>query len=460
MTIRPPEPDAQREDSWFRALDRLVPSTLRSDPEALLRARVLVAGSLTVGVVGAGAIAIRYATAPADAGLAVGVGLAATIAALPWVQRWSRSYRLTGGLFIALLSLGLPLFHLLLGFFPAPALGLFSIVPLLGSFFVGARVGLGSALVMIVLGVVLRLGLPAPAREQVEILSWSYVTMMGATSLVCVAVVAAFDHARRQSQREIERARSLAEAASRGKTEFLRHMSHELRTPLTAILGYGELLEEELADAGEARFVADVAKIRGASAQLLSLINDLLDISRIEAGALDLEISEFAISPLLVEVRDTSAPLADANHNQIEVTIDVDTPRLRSDRRRLRQVLLNLTSNACKFTQSGRVVLSAASADGGGVVLQVQDSGVGMDKDQLARIFEPFVQVHPSIERRRQGSGLGLTISRRLVEALGGALSVDSEPGRGTQFTVRLPRAHPSSAIADPVSGPIDFAAD
>lgn len=456
MNSPPPDPDPQREESWFGTLDRIVPPELRTSPEVLLRARVLVAGSTIVAALGCAALFIRYATAPADTGLVVGAGLAATIATLPWVQRWTRSHRIAGGLFIALLSIVLPIFHWLLGFFPAPALGLFSIVPLLGSFFLGVRVGLASALGMILLGVLLRLNLPAPAKEQVEVLSWSFVAMMGATCLVCVAIVAAFDHARRRAQREIEQARSLAEAASRGKTEFLRHMSHELRTPLTAILGYGELLEEELADAGEERFVPDVAKIRGASTQLLSLINDLLDISRIEAGALDLEISEFALPALLAEVRDTSAPLADANHNQIEITLAADLPRLKSDRRRLRQILLNLTSNACKFTQHGRVVLSAALS-GGEVLLQVRDTGVGMDREQLSRIFEPFVQVHPSAERRRQGSGLGLAISRRLVEALGGAISVESQPGRGTEFTLRLPRAHPSSAAADPVSGPIDF---
>ena len=182
-----------------------------------------------------------------------------------------------------------------------------------------------------------------------------------------------------------------------------------------------------------------MAKIRGASQQLIALINDLLDISRIEAGALDIALGEVSLGSLVHEVREMSLPLAAANNNTILAAVAEDVPRVVSDERRLRQVLLNLASNACKFTERGRVVLEAA-ADGDGVVLRVRDTGVGMTVEQSARIFEPFVQVHPSAAAREKGSGLGLSLSRGLIEALGGSIVVDSEPGRGTQFTVRLPR--------------------
>jgi adenylate cyclase len=180
------------------------------------------------------------------------------------------------------------------------------------------------------------------------------------------------------------------------------------------------------------------------------LITDLLDISRIEAGAVDLELSDVSLAALLAEVRDTTAPLAAANYDQVVLDVEGALPDIRTDRHRLRQVLLNLTSNACKFTERGRVVLSAETApdDPVAVLLRVRDTGVGMTAEQLARIFEPFVQVHASIARRRQGSGLGLTISRRLVEALGGAITVESQPGLGTTCTVRLPRYHPAVSVS------------
>ena len=182
-----------------------------------------------------------------------------------------------------------------------------------------------------------------------------------------------------------------------------------------------------------------MAKIRGASQQLIALINDLLDISRIEAGALDIALGEVSLGSLVHEVREMSLPLAAANNNTILAAVAEDVPRVVSDERRLRQVLLNLASNACKFTERGRIVLEAVT-DGDGAALRVRDTGCGMTPEQVARLFEPFVQVHPSAAHRGKGTGLGLALSRRLVESLGGSISVESEPGRGTQFTVRLPR--------------------
>lgn len=236
----------------------------------------------------------------------------------------------------------------------------------------------------------------------------------------------------------------MAEAANRSKTEFLRHVSHELRTPLNSILGHGELLREELAESGQDSLVADVTRISDAGEHLLALINELLDISRIEAGAVDLDLTAMDLHELLTKVADTMRPLASAQHTELKLAVAGSLPPVVSDARRLRQVLLNLVSNACKFTERGEITLGAASSASsassvGEVHLWVRDTGIGMTPEQLAKIFEPFVQVDSSLERREKGSGLGLSIARRLVELLGGRIAVTSEYGRGTEFGVWLP---------------------
>ena len=445
LLVRTDEQPRDEEFWLLHHLDRLIPAALHAEPEVQLRSRVLVASSFGIGAFALVSLIVRLATAPFDRGAIVGFVAIAVISTLPWVQRYSRSYRLAGGIFVALLLVVFPAFHLLLGVFPAPALVLFPILPLLQTFFVGGRSGLVTAVVLALTILALCLGLPPPGPERLTALSWTFMSLGAATCLMIAVIAFAFERARVRSQARLqaaniafEEAHAQAEAANRSKTEFLRHVSHELRTPLNSILGYGELVQEALADEGNLAHAADLEKIRDASRQLLGLINDLLDISRIEAGAVDLEFAEVTPLRLLEQVRDTILPLISANHNTLDLVVAPDLPPLITDEQRLRQILLNLLSNASKFTDQGRIVVTAeTTADA--LVLRVRDTGAGMTPEQCSRLFEPFAQVHASLALRRQGTGLGLALSRRLIEQLGGTIEVYSEFGSGTEFIVRLP---------------------
>ena len=437
---------ARTSEPWLLGrLDRLIPAALHAEPEAQLRSRVLVASCFGLAALALASHLVRLATTPLDRAAIAGSATIAAVFMVPWVQRRSRSYRLAGGIFVAILFVVLPTLHLLLGVFPAPALVLFPILPLLQTFFVGGRSGLITAVVVALTILALRLGLPPPGPEKITALSWTFMSLSMAMCVMVAVVAFAFERARVSSQARLqaaniafEEAHARATAENLSKTEFLRHVSHELRTPLNSILGYGELVQEALADEGNLAHAADLDKIRDASQQLLALINDLLDISRIEAGAVDLEFAEVTPLRLLEQVRDTILPLLSVNHNTLELVVAPDLPPLITDEQRLRQVLLNLLSNASKFTDRGRIVVTAdTTADA--LVLRVSDSGAGMTPEQCSRLFEPFAQVHTSLALRRQGTGLGLALSRRFVEQLGGTITVRSEPGRGSEFTIDLP---------------------
>jgi len=252
---------------------------------------------------------------------------------------------------------------------------------------------------------------------------------------------------------ELQLARQAAEAANSAKSQFLASMSHELRTPLNAIIGYSEMLQEEAEDGGQAAFVPDLQKIRAAGRHLLALINDILDLSKIEAGKLELFLEPFDVRQVIGEVATTVAPLVEKNGNRLEIRCAADVGPMHSDLTRTRQVLLNLLSNACKFTERGTIGLAAArerAADGGDwVVLRVSDSGIGMTPEQMAKLFEAFSQADASTSRHYGGTGLGLAITRRFCRMMGGDVTVESTPGRGSTFTVRLPArlAEPRPAV-------------
>jgi len=248
---------------------------------------------------------------------------------------------------------------------------------------------------------------------------------------------------------ELLRARSDAESASRAKSQFLANMSHELRTPLNAILGYAELLQEEAQDRSVPEFVPDLDRIRFAGRHLLTLINDVLDLSKIEAGKVELVLAPFPVRRVLDEVRSTAEPLVARKANRLELRCPDDPGTMHSDETRIRQVLFNLLSNASKFTERGTIGLDVRRESGNGqgdwLVFAVSDTGIGMTAEQLGRLFEAFVQADASIAAKYGGTGLGLAISRRLCRLLGGDIQVASEPGRGTTFTVRLPTTAPSA---------------
>jgi PAS domain S-box-containing protein len=251
--------------------------------------------------------------------------------------------------------------------------------------------------------------------------------------------------AQRRAAAELQRAKEEAVEASRAKSAFLANMSHELRTPLNAIIGYAELVEEDLA-AERADLADDVRRIGVAGQHLLTLINDILDLSKIEAGRMELHLEPVALTPLLREVADEMAPLAQQRGNRLELHLDGELGTLLADRTRVRQVLLNLLSNAVKFTEGGLVELRASRAAGSPfAIVQVCDTGIGMTEAQVARLFQPFSQADSSTTRRYGGTGLGLAISRHFCRLMGGEITVESVYGRGSAFTVCLP-----AAVAEP----------
>jgi signal transduction histidine kinase/DNA-binding response OmpR family regulator len=255
----------------------------------------------------------------------------------------------------------------------------------------------------------------------------------------------------RERQRELEELTDEAQSANRAKSQFLANMSHELRTPMNAIIGYSEMLTDDAEDSGLDQFVPDLKKIRTAGKQLLALINDILDLSKIEAGKVELYYEQFDLRDMINDVANISEPLAAKNSNKL--IINIPDGGMYSDLTRVRQILFNLLSNACKFTESGTVELTVTSdaAMEGFTTFQVKDSGIGMTPEQISKVFEAFAQADSSTTRRYGGTGLGLAITKKFCEMMGGTISVESEPGKGTRFTVRLPkrsvnRPEPSSS--------------
>lgn len=274
--------------------------------------------------------------------------------------------------------------------------------------------------------------------------------------------------------KELQQAKEVAVAANTAKSQFLANMTHELRTPLHAIIGYSQLLLEDARDAGYKEFVPDLDKIEKAGTHLLCLVNDILNLSKIEAGGMKLEIQEFVIQSLVEKVASVAKPLVAKNGNVLEIECDRTAGIVHTDLGKLRQVLMHLLSNAAKFTKNGRVKLSVRRIAGSGelnlgrsgvdnalatgethsgaiacpllntqesdwICLSVKDTGIGMSEEQQHKLFEAFVQADSSATREYGGTGLGLTISRHYCQMMGGEILVESEEGKGSIFTVRIP---------------------
>jgi len=362
----------------------------------------------------------------------VGLGCVATLGLLRL-----RRVVAAGHVLVFSLAQSLWTISVLLGGVSSPPTHWWVLIPVMATAAGGVRAGMLWATVMgggalALHGVQANGGVAAP---YLFLLGWD---VMGTGTTIGLLILMtgylwANDHQYRQLLQRLRAAQVAEQDASRAKSAFLANMSHELRTPLNAILGYAELVSEEAEERELDEMVGDLGSVQRAGHHLLGLVNDVLDLSKIEAGRMDLFFETFDVSDLVAEVAEQARPLAAVRHNELVVV--VEPHEVWADRFRLRQCLLNLLSNAAKFTENGRVELHATPGQ-----LRVRDTGIGMTKAQLERVFDPFTQAESSTHRTYGGTGLGLAIVHRLMEEMGGEVRIESEPGVGTTVVLTVPR--------------------
>ena len=400
------------------------------------------------------AVFLSFSFGSVATGLLFGLLPMLVIAAAPFVLRYTGSLTWASHFILIPIYVGALIFSLRTGGVLAPGVSFMILIPLLGLLFRGVRTATIWFAVVITTWFAIffvgQAGYLPPIEIASERFAWrrmSELTLLGSTVFGFFILK---DSLQEWLLTSIRQARDEALEASRAKSTFLTNMSHELRTPLNAVIGYSEMVTEEIeyvqqtdAEGAEVavQFIPDLERIRSAGQHLLLLINDILDLSKVEAGQMTIHSEPFDIRELVEEVVATTDLLAHRNDNLIELTLADDLDTMCSDATKVRQILFNLLSNACKFTSEGRVCLTARydeSADQ--VVFRVEDTGIGMTEEQIEKVFEAFKQADESTTREFGGTGLGLTITRHFCDLLGGDISVESTPDVGTTFTVRLAR--------------------
>jgi signal transduction histidine kinase len=419
---------------WPRAHDGDVLRTTRE--------RLLAALSTCLGILAITTAAISYADMVDEFPLQTYVGLFGPVLFLiaPVALHLTGRIQLISGIVLTLVYVLIMLPAITIGGAANPVILYLTGVPILTTFLVNARAGIFSAAVVITSVVALYLlggalpGLP-DGFNQARAAHWNAITLTVLITAISAFVVI-FQSEMQKANRRLETARQAANAGNAAKSQFLANMSHEIRTPMNGILGMAALLRNS--DLNETQ-TSQVEIIERSSEMLLALLNDVLDMSKIESGELSIEHVPFSLRRVVDNARDLHGLLADAKGLKLHIDLprDLDATFV-GDPLRLSQVLNNLLSNAIKFTSEGEVELSVR-AKRGHIVFAVRDSGIGIAPDQAERLFLPFTQADSSTTRKYGGSGLGLTISRRLCRLMGGDLTLSSSPGRGALFEARLP---------------------
>ena len=442
-----------------RSIDWFIPEQCRHSKSDLGRARTFVFTHIVGPTSGASIIPFLFMADPSP-GIHVPViaGGIAIFWLLPFLLRWTGNLRLVAAISMQAL-IGVTLYGVYnYGGVSSPFLPWLLIALANGFFYLSDSPA--SVLVDFVLSVAAYVAIwwvngdlptrvPMEQLSEVGIVSVASATLYMAGLAIYYGLLLTSESAlerevqrHRQTAARLAEAKEKAEKASRDKSIFLAKMSHELRTPLNAVIGYSEILQEDADMADHAQRAKDLSRISAAGKHLLSLVTDILDITRIESNEMELQIAAFDVRRLIEDVAATSGQLVEANGNQLVVRVDPNVGRMTSDELRLRQAALNLMSNAAKFTSRGVVSLSARrfqAEAGDWIEIAVRDTGIGIAPDDLATLFQDFKQVNSREARKSKGTGLGLALSQKLCAMMGGAIFADSELGHGACFTIRVP---------------------
>jgi signal transduction histidine kinase len=467
----------------FMLLDRLIdwfiPADLAGDREMRKQARMFLISHLLGPFIGSAVPAALYVLDPTP-GYEVAV-LAASIAAFwvfPFVLRATGRYNLLVLLSVQNLNFCILWSCYFYGGVSSPTLPWVLTIPLLSFFYVGASPFLRLAVLALFAADFAAFGLlslfahpvwndmPAPSLQGIGIVSTAaaslYVTMMAfyyAKILASGVELESEVRGHLATAAELRGAAAEAERAGAAKAEFLAKMSHELRTPLNAVIGYSELLLEDAVEEGDEASISDLEKIRGAGRHLLRLVNEVLDLSKIEAGKMELFVEPAEIAPLLKDTVESCRAVAEKNGNRLSIEIADDLGTILCDTRKVHQAITHIVENAAKFTENGRIVVAAErrpTASGGDIVVTVQDTGIGIAPSVIPTLFEKFSVAEDSSASKYGGTGLGLALSQKLCRLMGGEVSAHSELGVGSCFTIRIPTFPVTSGATSPAEAQAD----